>query len=162
MGKKILFMAKKFIPVSIVLVLTGVSKEGFSLWMQKREEEGSLNDFWEFPGVKVESDETPIEAASREFREEVGLECPKIEEFKVITHSYADRNVLLNVFYIHHDAEKLPKSERQKTFFINFEKGTQLLDGKMLAANYSIVESFSKYLQSNFLLEAKDTLCPLS
>ena len=162
MGKKSLFMAKKFIPVSIVLVITGVSKEGFSLWMQKRQENGSLNNFWEFPGGKVESDETPKEAACREFREEVGIDCSKVEEFKVTTHSYADRNVLLNVFYLYYPAEKLPQSEKQKTFFINFKKGTQLLEGKMLAANYSIVDSFSKYLQSNFLLEAKDTLCPLS
>ena len=88
----------------------------------EKKEEGSLNDFWEFPGGKVESDETPIEAASREFEEEVGVECPKIEEFKVTTHSYTDRNVLLNVFYICHDAEKLPKSERQKTFLLILKK----------------------------------------
>ena len=31
-------MTKKFIPVSIVLVITEVSKDGFSLWMQKRKE----------------------------------------------------------------------------------------------------------------------------
>ena len=155
-------MVKKFVPVSIVLVVTSVSKDGFSLWMQKREEEGTLNDFWEFPGGKVESDETPIDAACREFMEEVGVDCPKVEEFKIITHSYDDRSVLLNVFYTYHSAEKMPQSERQKTFFINFKKGAQLLEGKMLAANYSIVESFSKYLQSNFLLEAEDSLCPLS
>ena len=45
-------MVKKFVPVSIVLVVTAVSKDGFSLWMQKREEEGILNDFWEFPWWK--------------------------------------------------------------------------------------------------------------
>ena len=154
-------MTKKFIPVSIVLVITEVSKDGFSLWMQKRKEKGSLNNFWEFPGGKVEPDETPKEAACREFMEEVGIDCPKVEEFKITTHSYTDRNVLLNVFYLYYAAEKLPKSERQKTFFVNFKKGTQLLEGKMLAANYSIVDSFSKYLQSNFLLEAEDSLCPL-
>ena len=155
-------MTKKFIPVSIVLVITEVSKDGFALWMQKRKEKGSLNNLWEFPGGKVEPDETPKEAACREFMEEVGIDCPKVEEFKITTHSYMDRNVLLNVFYSYHSAEKLPKSERQKTFFVNFKKGTQLLEGKMLAANYSIVESFSKYLQSNFLLEAEDSLCPSS
>ena len=55
-------MVKKFVPVSIVLVVTDVSKDGFSLWMQKRKEEGILNDFWEFPGGKIESDETPKDA----------------------------------------------------------------------------------------------------
>ena len=108
------------------------------------------------------SDETPKDAPCREFMEEVGVDCPKVEEFQIITHSYDDRNVLLNVFYTYHSAEKMPQSERQKTFFINFKKGAQLLEGKMLAANYSIVESFSKYLQSNFLPEAEDSLCLLS
>ena len=161
MSKEKLFMTLKFIPVSIVLVVTSISKDGFSLWMQKRSEEGDLDNFWEFPGGKVEPFETPKEAASREFQEEVGEECPEIKEFKVIPYSYADRKVLLNVFYASHSEEKLPQSERQKTFFIKYQKEAQLLEGKMLAANYSIVESFSKYLQSNFLLEAEDSSCHL-
>ena len=34
-----------------------------------------------------------------EFKEEVGIDCPEVDEFKVISHSYNDRKVLLNVFY---------------------------------------------------------------
>ena len=162
MSKKILFMTTKFVPVSIVLIVTSISKNGFSLWMQKREEKGDLNNLWEFPGGKIEPNETPKDAACREFREEVGIDCPKIEEFKVVSHSYNDRKVLLNIFYARSRVEELPISKRQKTFFVNFQKEAQLLEGKMLAANHNIVESFSNYIQSNLLLKSEDSLCLLS
>ena len=146
----------------MVVTLIGLINSENYVLISNRKNRSQFSGFWEFPGGKVESDETPIDAACREFMEEVGVDCPKVEEFKIITHSYDDRSVLLNVFYTYHSAEKMPQSERQKTFFINFKKGAQLLEGKMLAANYSIVESFSKYLQSNFLPEAEDSLCLLS
>ena len=85
MIKEELFMIMKFVPVSIVLIVTSIREDRFSLWMQKREEKGSLNNFWEFPGGKIEPNESPEDAARREFKEEVGIDCPEVEEFKVIS-----------------------------------------------------------------------------
>lgn len=56
---------------------------------------------WEFPGGKVEPDETVLEALVREFREEVRLEVAAADPLLTVTHDYGDKRVLLDVWRIH-------------------------------------------------------------
>ncbi len=53
---------------------------------------------WEFPGGKIESEETVSDALARELKEEVGIEIGISEPFMEITHDYPDRLVQL---YVH-------------------------------------------------------------
>ena len=51
-----------------------------------------LPDVWEFPGGKIEADETPREAAIREAREELGIEIEIIRERETIGFEYSNDN----------------------------------------------------------------------
>ena len=57
-----------------------------------------LPDVWEFPGGKVEPNETPANAAIREAREEVGLEIEITRALTPIDWEYTERSVTLHPF----------------------------------------------------------------
>lgn len=57
-----------------------------------------LADVWEFPGGKCEPDESPVEAAHREAREELGVEIEVTAEHPVLEFDYPTRRVTLYPF----------------------------------------------------------------
>jgi 8-oxo-dGTP diphosphatase len=56
----------------------------------------ALAGFWEFPGGKIESGETPRAAAIRECLEETGLEIRITGEYPAVTHDYDHAKVRLH------------------------------------------------------------------
>ncbi len=52
---------------------------------------------WEFPGGKIEADESPTEAAHRELREETGLLVDSFGLWQTHSHAYPERIVVLHI-----------------------------------------------------------------
>lgn len=55
---------------------------------------------WEFPGGKVEADETVAAALRRELREELGITVQAAKPWLRIPHDYPDKTVLLEVWWV--------------------------------------------------------------
>ena len=55
---------------------------------------------WEFPGGKLEANETAEAALFREFKEEIGIEVLSCEYLLQVDHDYPDRQVSLYVYTI--------------------------------------------------------------
>src|ERR1700676_1767355 len=54
---------------------------------------GSHREVWALPKGHPDGDETPLEAATREVREETGVEADPIEELGEISYTYERRGV---------------------------------------------------------------------
>ena len=55
---------------------------------------------WEFPGGKIDGDETPYEALRRELKEELNIVVTKASPMMQITHDYPDKKVSLDIWTV--------------------------------------------------------------
>lgn len=59
---------------------------------------GELAGGWEFPGGKVEADETPLEACVREVQEEIGVVIGDLKPFVSLEYEYPSFHMHLDTF----------------------------------------------------------------
>lgn len=67
----------------------------------RRHDDQHQGGLWEFPGGKVQSDETVQQALKRELLEEVNITVRECASLLKISHDYGDKHVLLDVWYVH-------------------------------------------------------------
>jgi 8-oxo-dGTP diphosphatase len=79
-------------------VVAGIlEREGRVLICQRRADQPHALK-WEFPGGKIEGDETPEEALIRELREELGIESETPEEIARYEFTYPGKKPILLIF----------------------------------------------------------------
>ncbi len=68
--------------------------------LAQRPEGKAMSGLWEFPGGKVEPDETPEAALIRELREELGIDTVAscLGPLTFASHAYADFHLLMPLF----------------------------------------------------------------
>lgn len=82
--------------ITAVIAIIQKNKKYF---VQKRTKKGLLADLWEFPGGKVEENESLIIALKREIKEELNIEIIKAKSFTKVIHYYTQFKVNLNVYF---------------------------------------------------------------
>ncbi len=86
------------LPVPTYRVACGVIWKKDKLLITRRKPDGLLGGLWEFPGGKIQENETTEQACIREIREETGLEVI-IELFlSHIRHAYTHFKIVMDVF----------------------------------------------------------------
>ena len=90
-------------------VITRTNDEGYrTFFLTKRLQSAHQGGKWEFPGGKVEKDETVAQALARELKEEVAIDVLSCQPLLTIEHTYpgkegsdkGDKNVCLDVFIV--------------------------------------------------------------
>ena len=82
----------------IVEVAVGVLvKPDSAILLGQRPDGKPYAGYWEFPGGKIEQDETLFQALHRELVEEIGISILDAEEFMTLEHDYPHAYVRLHV-----------------------------------------------------------------
>lgn len=79
-------------------VAIGILRRNGRYLIQKRPSKGLLADLWEFPGGKVEKNETPQVALGRELKEELGVGVRSARHVLNVRHFYTQFRVQLHVY----------------------------------------------------------------
>lgn len=80
-----------------VKVAVGVVLRGDETFITRRLAHQHQGGKWEFPGGKVEANETTEQALKRELEEEIGIQVQSSTPLIVIEHQYPDKHVMLDV-----------------------------------------------------------------
>lgn len=87
---------------SLIHVAVGVLvNDARQVLVARRHAHSHQGGLWEFPGGKLEANETPEQGLRREFLEEVGIQIHQAYPLRKISHDYGDKSVLLDVWRIH-------------------------------------------------------------
>ncbi len=76
-----------------------VNKAG-EILIARRHDHLHQGGLWEFPGGKLEPGEQASQALQRELKEELGITAVSMRPLIRVQHDYADRHVLLDVWYV--------------------------------------------------------------
>ena len=66
----------------------------------RRQQGRHLADYWELPGGKLETGESPWQGLERELHEEIGIRPTSGRPFMKVYHRYPERNVLLDTWSV--------------------------------------------------------------
>jgi 8-oxo-dGTP diphosphatase len=75
-----------------------LEKEGGRYLITQRRPSGSLPLLWEFPGGRVEDNETEVEALARELKEEMGIVVNVGERAALTRHSYTHYDIEFSIY----------------------------------------------------------------
>lgn len=90
----------------MITVTAAIMEKGGLILAARRKAGKHMAGFWEFPGGKVEENETPTECLKRELFEEFGIECTIGDFFDESIHAYNEKTIrLLGYFVTHNDGE---------------------------------------------------------
>lgn len=84
--------------IDIAMACAIIRRNGL-FYIQQRLENDVWGGLWEFPGGRLEPDETPEEAAVREVREETGWRTRITGAFRTVVHHYTRYRVTLHSFW---------------------------------------------------------------
>lgn len=123
-------------PVHVAVAV--IENDKGEILIAKRPDHLHQGGLWEFPGGKVEENETIEEALQREIHEEVGLNVKLTEPLIKILHDYPDKSVLLEVRKVLDFSGAATGKEKQE---IKWVKISELDNFEFPVANHSIIKA---------------------
>ena len=82
----------------VAAIIKTLSTSGQTLFLATQRGYGAYKDGWEFPGGKIEGNETPQDALKREIQEELNMEIHVGEELMTVEYDYPEFHLSMKCF----------------------------------------------------------------
>lgn len=151
----------------VVHVVIAILTNEQEVLVSRRKSDAHLGGLLEFPGGKVEQNESPMSALKREIKEEVNIEITHASPLIQFPFSYSDRNIFLDVYVVDKYSGNVCSQEGQEIYWKNIEA---LNCKEFPAANYGVIRALQlpkKYPVTpnysddpeNFLINFESVVC---
>jgi len=123
--------------IRVIHAAVGIIYDQQKILMAERPPGKPYSGYWEFPGGKIEANESGQEALIRELYEELGIHVTDVRSCFEFTHAYPDKTVFLEVFLVLSYLGEPNGRENQILRWVNFDELTQL---RILPGNLGILD----------------------
>ena len=108
---------------------------------------GEYKDKWEFPGGKIEKDESKEDAIKREIKEELDASI-KVDNFLCkVEYDYTTFYLKMNVFCVSLEEEHIIFKEHESYKWINFNDLDDVKKLDLLPADNLVISYLKKYIE---------------
>ena len=156
MGETVLQNKMKSIPV-VAAIIFRTSPQGLRSVFATQRGYGDWRGFWEFPGGKIESGETPQDALVREIREELATQISVGEKIATIEYDYPTFHLSMECFACEVLSGKLELLEHENAAWLTADN---LHSVKWLPADELILGKIEMLLQGKKIVGASKDLHP--
>ena len=128
---------------SVVRVVAAVVWRGGTLLLTQRPPGGALGLMWEFPGGKIEPDETPERALVREIAEELGVAARPGRMLGIERHRY-DHGLEVEITFIECALERFDFTPSAAVHAIRWVRPEAIEPGTLLEADRAFVRRLAE------------------
>jgi 8-oxo-dGTP diphosphatase len=111
----------------------------------QRQKGKHLQDYWEFPGGKLELGESPRQALQRELQEEVNILLTRASPYMRVYYRYPERNILLDTWMVEEYRGEPTPGEQQLLRWIDL---SQTSDYQFPPADIPIIEAIKSSVKA--------------
>ncbi len=129
--------------LKIYVVAAVILTKNKQILIAKRPDNKPQGGFWEFPGGKIERDETPTEGLFRELKEELAISILEMRPFIKLEHEYPERSIILDVWIVEKFTGNARGNEGQTIAWVSID---QLNQYQFPEANRLIVDKLQTSL----------------
>lgn len=133
----------KSVHVAVGVIISVNETNQTQYFLTKRLDSAHQGGKWEFPGGRVEKDETVAQALARELKEEVNIDVLSCQPLMTIDHDYGDKKVCLEVFVVdNYIGEPSAQEGQEQSWFalkefknLDFPKANEAIIAKLIACS---------------------------
>lgn len=122
------------VPINVAV---GILKRDDKILISQRPVDKPYSGYWEFPGGKIEKNESGADALSRELKEELGVSVIQANPWFSFTHAYPDKTVQLEIWLVTDFNGEPHGKENQQLHWATY---AELLSYRLLEGNKTIIE----------------------
>jgi 8-oxo-dGTP diphosphatase len=124
----------------LIRVAVGILKRGDKFLIAERPKGKPYDGYWEFPGGKLETNESGAQALKRELQEELGIDVIAAEFLFEHIHVYPDKTVFLEMWLVNEFIGEPQNKENQVLRWATLEDMHTL---RLLEGNGPILEKIT-------------------
>lgn len=129
----------------MINAVVGILKRNGKVLVAERPLHKPYSGYWEFPGGKVENNESEADALKRELYEELGIQVISLRPWFEHTHAYPDKTVVLKMWLVEEFSGEPQGKESQVLRWVNM---AEMLELRLLEGNWPIIERIKSLLLS--------------